>query len=491
MPSRSSTVEQEFHRRLSRIPALGLGLSVDVYTPDLLELARELEAHRIPYGYLEVFKASQAALRQVRNRLHGPLAYHAEGLWLTQPHWERDYPVESEIQEAAEQLAILGSPWLNHECAAKQMAGYAFGTYLPPLFTRESADVAAMNASRLQRRLDETDCVGAGGAPLVLLEIPPLTYFGLGDISVAAFFRRLIERTPCGLVLDLGHIWTHYRYSGAWRYQSSDAFLSEFLDAFPLERVVQVHVAGLAEQDREGDVASAAGCPLPWWIDTHSAPIPGALWSMLAQVLAHPNLSALRGVALEVDTKSIALIAAELEHALASFGPWIEEVERASVASGAAPVAEHEPVTRVDEASLVSLDEHYAMFARCAAGRIERVPPALPSAWLDLEGLERYRRAYLPQEILTWGGDVREMFPETCRHLERQGVPVSSFAAFWFRTPRRADSGYDFFLLKLERFTEFAIEAHPAVKDIVEREAEYLRDGYRVASEAVTEDVGR
>jgi hypothetical protein len=241
-----TSIEQEFQSRVSRIPQQGLGLSVDVYTPDVFEVVEALDQASLSYGYLEMFKASQGALADLRRRLpHARLQYHAEGIWITQPGLERSAQFDTALTTAAEHLATLGCAWMNHECAAKQMAGYSFGTYLPPLFIKASADVVAENATLIQRCLAASGSFAAGCEPLLLIEIPPLTYFGFGDMSVAEFFRRVTAQAPCGLVLDIGHVWTIYRYTGEWRCRGLTEFLTEFLEAFPLDRVVQIHLAGL------------------------------------------------------------------------------------------------------------------------------------------------------------------------------------------------------------------------------------------------------
>ena len=59
-------VHQDFQRRLRGIPAQGMGLSVDVYTPDLFELVSTLRERGLKPGYLEVFKATTTALTTVR-----------------------------------------------------------------------------------------------------------------------------------------------------------------------------------------------------------------------------------------------------------------------------------------------------------------------------------------------------------------------------------------------------------------------------------------
>ncbi len=152
-----TSVDETFRRRGSSIPTHGLGLSVDVYAPDPFDLLEALGKQGLAYGYLEVFKAPAPALARVRRRVPTTLLeYHGDGLWLTQPDLETGYPLQAELAQATAHLQVLGSHWMSHECAAKQMAGYSFGTYLPPLFTRDSAEVTARNVRRVQAALGRT-----------------------------------------------------------------------------------------------------------------------------------------------------------------------------------------------------------------------------------------------------------------------------------------------------------------------------------------------
>ncbi|MEJ2231411.1 MAG: hypothetical protein P8X46_09550, partial [Nitrospirales bacterium] len=72
-----------------------------------------------------------------------------------------------------------------------------------------------------------------------------------------------------------------------------------------------------------------------------------------------------------------------------------------------------------------------------------------------VEGLDYYATRYLPHEIMSWGGDVRGMFPQTCQLLDQHGVSLNQFVEFWFAYSRRSESQYDFFLLKIHLFVEF------------------------------------
>ena len=479
-------LEQEFIQRLVKIPRHGLGLSVDVYSPNLFDLLEALDGRGVTYGYLEIFQASQSALADVRGRLpQDLLEYHAEGLWLTQPEWEG---TEEDIFRTASHLATLGCHWINHECATKQMAGFSFGTYLPALFTATSADVTAAHATHLQESLAASGQFPPDREPLVLLEIPPLTYFAFGDLPVTEFFRRIADRAACGFVLDLGHVWTHYRYAGDGLGRAPASFLAEFLDAFPLERVVQIHIAGLALHETAPGKQSEASRDhaAPCWIDAHHAPIPEVLLDMLDQVLAHPNLRALKGLALEVDTKSIAQIVDEFSLVQERFG------ERVDLACGRTPLASvaeaphagivHDCVmVEADSEAVNTLRRHYKSYARVVSGHVDMSESGLPSRWVEPGSLQCYREMYLPHEILHWGGDVRDMFPVTCDLLACEGIALSGFVDFWFREPHAWNQPYDFFLMKLDRFPLFIREVLPAAFPQAMREAETLREGYRTA----------
>jgi hypothetical protein len=54
---------------------------------------------------------------------------------------------------------------------------------------------------------------------------------------------------------------------------------------------------------------------------------------------------------------------------------------------------------------------------------------------------------------------------------------------FWFRSPRPFTHSYDFFLLKIERFSEFVAERAPDMRVSVQRECDLLRLAYAQANE--------
>jgi uncharacterized protein len=457
-----------FRRRWADVPTLGVGLSVDVYSPDLFDVVASLDAAKMPCGYFEVFKATGPALADVRRRMaNAALPYHGEGLWLTHPNLLRDSGTMEALTTVVEHGRILDSPWINLECASKSIAGYQFGTYLPPPFTPAMADVIARNASALQEYLE----------PVLLLELPPLTYFGYGELSPALFFRRIAQQAPCGFVLDIGHLWTHWRY-GAER-MPLRPWLHAFLRDFPLERVVEIHVAGL---DRHPCDDGEPDHQPPRWLDAHPAAIPEVLFEMLEAVLQQPRLSSLRGVALEVDGKDIDVIVQEFGDFQRRFGSRVD-------AAIEQPKRCQEPFWRGERFLAPFPDSSNAerMVREYAETAVGARPVECHRPWYG--DVARYQRAYLPYEILTWGGDLEAMFPETCRVLDRHGVPAHRFVSWWFEQPRPSLESYDFFLLKLERFVDFVTERLPIARAMASAEAELLRRGYLDACNRITDEV--
>jgi uncharacterized protein (UPF0276 family) len=485
-------MESEFTQRANQIPAHGVGLSVDVYQPDLMQLVQHLQLEGLHPGYLEIFKATTSAMQWVRRQLPEiNLTYHGEGLWTTQPAFPQSYSGRQGVEQACAQVAALRSAWLNHECATKYMAGYTFGTYLPPLYTALSARLTADNLAYLQGRLDEHMQRQGSGPTLVLLEMPPLTYFACGSLDIPAFFQAVTERVSCGLVLDIGHLWTVYRYTDAWRRQRLEAFVAGFLDAFPMERVIEIHVAGLAESAGQPVPPRQAGeLTLPYWIDSHGTPIPEVLFDLLAQVLAHPRLTSLKGIALEVDTKPIAETVREFRRFVDRFTPMLSLEQRDHVEP---PQRESGPAARSHASRKVVTSDEQALLRRQYQEYIELVttpqcvpvPPDLLLLGGSLEDLDRYRQTYLPHELLHWGGELTDMFPRTCGLLAVANMSLDRFIPFWFDTPRLEETDYDFFLLKIDRFAEFVAAVCPSACAIAREEAEELRTAYHAASEPV------
>ena len=117
-------VTREFVRRANRIPSLGIGLSVDVYSPDVFELLDNVSGKGLSLDYLEIFQAPRSSLQKIRShRPSLPMAYHAEGIWVTQPDWDSAYCAKERLSALGQDLGALKAFWVNQECASKEIGG--------------------------------------------------------------------------------------------------------------------------------------------------------------------------------------------------------------------------------------------------------------------------------------------------------------------------------------------------------------------------------
>ncbi|MCG5501944.1 MNIO family bufferin maturase [Ectothiorhodospira lacustris] len=104
----------------------------------------------------------------------------------------------------------------------------------------------------------------------LLLENPS-TYVHLADstISEVQFLDAVSHRTGCGLLLDVNNVQvcaTNHGFEA-----------QAYLDAFPMNRVTEIHVAGHdQQQDDEGR---------PLLIDTHDRPATDGVWQLLEHTL--------------------------------------------------------------------------------------------------------------------------------------------------------------------------------------------------------------
>ena len=474
---------QEFNERVSCIPFHGIGLSVDVYSPDVIDLTEQLHQNDLSFNYLEIFQASQIVLEEVRARLPAIfLEYHADGLWMTQPDWMTVYPCEDELKATNLHLRTLQCSWLNQECATKQMAGHSFGTYLPPLFTEDSARMTASNTLWAQRWFDREWQADTLCPPLFLLETPPLTYFCYGDLSYPEYFRILTDQCSCGLVLDIGHIWTVYRYAREWQGKSVEKFVEGFLSTFPLDRVVQIHIAGLdfhpavPRQIKDADTH-------PNWIDAHDATIPPILFDMLDQVLSHPGLTNVKALAIEVDTKPTKCIVEEFARVRERYDEWElrHDMGKPSAIDSSRPFSfNHLQAGTTVPMHNVKLEGHYYSYAKMVTNQKNDASSLNEKDVSCLKGLNDYAEWYLPYEILVWGGDLTEMFPKTLMMLQSDGHRIENFVRYWIDRPRNYSEPYDYFLIKIYYFLEFVQEKFPSLGPLAVQEAEVIREGYRV-----------
>ncbi|MFE4258073.1 DUF692 family multinuclear iron-containing protein [Streptomyces sp. NPDC056883] len=240
------------------LPHLGSGLGYR------RQLADGITASGFGIDWLEVITEhylfappdTREALRELR-RGH-PLVPHGLELSLGSP----EPPDPRYVEELAGLVEEIGAPWFSDHLCFTRADAISVGTLAP--LPRSSA-VAQLVARRAQRVQDEV------GVPLILENI---TYhIDLPNpLTEAQFIAEVMEHCECGLLLDLTNLDINSR--------NHHYDVGDFLDTIPVERVVQVHLAGGTE---EADGTAR---------DTHSAPVPERVWELLAELTARTEIKA-------------------------------------------------------------------------------------------------------------------------------------------------------------------------------------------------------
>jgi uncharacterized protein (UPF0276 family) len=155
-------------------------------------------------------------------------------------------PLSEFALERARQLQErYQGPWIaeHFQCLHTQDRSRSLDYVFPPLYTEEFLQRFCENALVLQN---------AVGAPLVMENIPGFFSVRHAQMSEAEFLSRFFEQTGCGFLIDVPHIWL------AAHYRKIDA--REYLGDFPLDRVIEIHVAGV---DYDPDLQGPWIAPTP------------------------------------------------------------------------------------------------------------------------------------------------------------------------------------------------------------------------------------
>ncbi len=144
--------------------------------------------------------------------------------------------------------------WSTHETSY-------FNDLLPLPYTPATLEQVCAHIDEVQ------DAIGRQ----ILIENPS-TYvaFASSTMSETDFIRAIARRTGCGLLLDVNNVFVSATNHG---YAALD-----YLSDFPLAEVREIHLAGHDEQsDDEGE---------PLLIDSHDAPVAGAVWKLYETVIS-------------------------------------------------------------------------------------------------------------------------------------------------------------------------------------------------------------
>ncbi len=175
---------------------------------------------------------------------------------------------QDHIPELALWADALASPWTSEHLSILDVHGargaQPCGFLMPPLQTDRQVELAARNIRQRSAAVKLPFAFETG-----------VNYFMPRDCEMAdgEFFAAIAEAADCGILLDLTNLWVNDR--------NGRARIGDVLSRLPLERVWEVHIAGM--EFAHGH-----------WLDAHSGEIDPDLAQIAAEIVAGlPNLGAI------------------------------------------------------------------------------------------------------------------------------------------------------------------------------------------------------
>jgi uncharacterized protein (UPF0276 family) len=166
------------------------------------------------------------------------------------------------LRDLAALIAAIEPPYWSEHVAFTRAGERRIGHLAPVPFTREALDAFVRNVACVRKSIDR---------PLILENIACPFDLPYAEYTEAEFLTLLVERTGCGLLLDVANLY----YNALNRGQDP----SECLAGYPLEAVVQCHLAG---GHRAADE----------WVDSHAENVPEPVWELFGEVARRVPLRA-------------------------------------------------------------------------------------------------------------------------------------------------------------------------------------------------------
>ncbi len=231
-----------------------------------------------------------------RVREHYPVAMHGVSLSIgSAAGLDRDYL--RRLKSLADRIEPV---WISDHLCWTKAQGVQSHDLLPLPFTEEAIEVVCRNLAQAQETLERP----------ILLENPSsyLTFAG-DQMPEWAFLTEIVRRSGCFILLDVNNIFVTATNHGF------DA--RTYLDALPLDRVRQIHLAGHSV-GRDGLL-----------IDTHDAPVREEVWELFAEVKARCG-PVLTMIERDDDIPPLDELLQELERGRAAPGRPTATMERAA-----------------------------------------------------------------------------------------------------------------------------------------------------------------
>ncbi len=241
------------------LPVLGVGLG---YRRELAELTVE-NKHKIdwleivPENYMDLGGAARERLEHAIGSF--PLVTHGINLSIgSSDELREDYLVALK-----KLLDLIDAPWWSDHLCFTSIDGKYLHDLLPLPFNREAVDHSVRRIKQAAGRIER---------PFLIENISFYMNMPGSTMSEAAFLSSVLEEADCGLLLDVNNVYVNSINHNYDPYK--------FIDSIPIERTVQIHIAGHSHTDEI-------------ILDSHGNAVVEPVFELLAYVLSKTKVQAI------------------------------------------------------------------------------------------------------------------------------------------------------------------------------------------------------
>ena len=182
-----------------------------------------------------------------------------------------DLPIDMDHLRGVKKVCqITKTPFYSEHLCMTKAPGIDIGHLSPLWYTEDVLNMLINNVNQVQDYLE---------IPLILENVTYAFDLPNPQMPQAEFFNRLVDATGCGILLDITNVYinsVNHDFDG-----------EKFLDDMPLDKVVQLHLAG---GFMSGDQM----------IDGHSEPVQEGSWELLRSLASRQQT--VKGCILEQDS---------------------------------------------------------------------------------------------------------------------------------------------------------------------------------------------
>ena len=153
-------------------------------------------------------------------------------------------------------LREINSPWTSDHLCFTMVDHTNLSELIPLPFTTETVNHVAERIRVVQDFLE---------MPFLVENVTRYITISDREMSETEFISGILEKANCGLLLDVTNVFLNSKFH---KFEPL-----EFIDKLPLERVGQMHLAGM-QIAKDGS-----------FIDSHDAPVPKEIWQLFSEVI--------------------------------------------------------------------------------------------------------------------------------------------------------------------------------------------------------------